>query len=327
MTTGQLVQAVTLFSRARRSPLRVVGLLPRGAAALPSSPSTGSTPRSPRGPGCPSRRMPAPCRRHAAPLRVERRGVAGASPRRRAGAARTSPSSSPPARSVALVGATGSGKSDAVRAGGPPGRPRPGANLVGGVRARRGRPADLHRRVALVLQEAFLFADPVAANVRPAVCCRAMSSQRTRHAPRTPRTGPGGRLRGPPAHRSAHQPGERGVTCPAGNASDSPWPGPWPAARPAGPRRRHLGGGPGGGIGDPRRGCAARAPADNAAHRGAPALHHPPWPDRVLFLEGGRLVASGAHDDLLALPSYAALARAYERAEQPPRTCRCAVTS
>ena len=38
--------------------------------------------------------------------------------------------------------------------------------------------------------------------------------------------------------------------------------------------------------------------------------------DRVLFLERGRLVASGAHDDLLALPSYAALARAYERAEQ-----------
>jgi ATP-binding cassette subfamily B protein len=39
--------------------------------------------------------------------------------------------------------------------------------------------------------------------------------------------------------------------------------------------------------------------------------------DRVLFLEGGRLVASGRHDELLELPSYAALARAYEAAEPP----------
>jgi len=37
--------------------------------------------------------------------------------------------------------------------------------------------------------------------------------------------------------------------------------------------------------------------------------------DRVLFLERGRLVASGTHDDLLELPAYAALARAYERAD------------
>ena len=35
--------------------------------------------------------------------------------------------------------------------------------------------------------------------------------------------------------------------------------------------------------------------------------------DRVLFLERGRLVASGTHDDLLGSPAYAALARAYER--------------
>ena len=36
--------------------------------------------------------------------------------------------------------------------------------------------------------------------------------------------------------------------------------------------------------------------------------------DRVLFLDGGRIAASGAHDELLELDAYAALAQAYELA-------------
>jgi ABC-type multidrug transport system fused ATPase/permease subunit len=35
--------------------------------------------------------------------------------------------------------------------------------------------------------------------------------------------------------------------------------------------------------------------------------------DRVLFLEDGRVAATGPHDELLKLPAYAALALAYER--------------
>jgi ABC-type multidrug transport system fused ATPase/permease subunit len=42
--------------------------------------------------------------------------------------------------------------------------------------------------------------------------------------------------------------------------------------------------------------------------------------DRVLYLEGGRLLAEGAHDELLATtPGYARLVRAYERAEAARR--------
>jgi ATP-binding cassette, subfamily B, bacterial len=42
--------------------------------------------------------------------------------------------------------------------------------------------------------------------------------------------------------------------------------------------------------------------------------------DRVLYLEGGRLLAEGAHEELLATtPGYARLVRAYERAEATRR--------
>jgi ABC-type multidrug transport system fused ATPase/permease subunit len=36
--------------------------------------------------------------------------------------------------------------------------------------------------------------------------------------------------------------------------------------------------------------------------------------DRVLFMEDGRIAADGTHDDLLSMPGYASLARAYEEA-------------
>ena len=35
--------------------------------------------------------------------------------------------------------------------------------------------------------------------------------------------------------------------------------------------------------------------------------------DRVLYLDGGRIVASGTHRQLLAFPDYEAMVRAYER--------------
>ena len=39
--------------------------------------------------------------------------------------------------------------------------------------------------------------------------------------------------------------------------------------------------------------------------------------DRVIFLEGGRVAATGSHDELIAkAPGYAAIIRAYERGER-----------
>jgi ABC-type multidrug transport system fused ATPase/permease subunit len=38
--------------------------------------------------------------------------------------------------------------------------------------------------------------------------------------------------------------------------------------------------------------------------------------DRVLYLDGGQLVASGTHRELLRLPAYEAIVRAYEEAAQ-----------
>jgi ABC-type multidrug transport system fused ATPase/permease subunit len=41
--------------------------------------------------------------------------------------------------------------------------------------------------------------------------------------------------------------------------------------------------------------------------------------DRVVFLQAGTVAANGSHLDLLALPAYAELARAYEEAEEAER--------
>jgi ATP-binding cassette subfamily B protein len=50
--------------------------------------------------------------------------------------------------------------------------------------------------------------------------------------------------------------------------------------------------------------------------------------DRVIFLRGGRVEATGSHDELLATqPGYASIIRAYERGERAPESPSREVTT
>ena len=220
-----------------------------------------------------------------------------------------------PGEVVALVGATGSGKSTLCELLVRLADPDEGRIAIGGVALGTLDPVDLHRRVALVLQEAFLFADPVATNVLPgelpAEAAPTDEADALQDAlVRARADGFVARLPAGP-HTSL---GERGVTLSGGQ-------------RQRLALARALALQPGLLILDDATSAvdpvveaeilaglrSSRAPATLlvVAHR----LSTIRLADRVLFLERGRLVASGTHDDLLELPAYAALARAYERAD------------
>jgi ATP-binding cassette subfamily B protein len=227
---------------------------------------------------------------------------------------------------VALVGATGSGKSTLcellVRLADPDG----GRIRVGGVPLDQVEPAMLRQRVALVLQEPFLFAGAVAANVLfdDAAAHRGRSVATAAHpeldealvlarADRFVAELPAG---------SDTRLGERGVTLSGGQRQRLALARAL-ALRPgllilddatsavdplieaeilAGLRTGRAGAG------------GAAATLLIVAHR----LSTIRLADRVVFLDHGRVVASGRHEDLLELPVYAGLARAYEAADDPP---------
>jgi ATP-binding cassette subfamily B protein len=71
-----------------------------------------------------------------------------------------------PGERVALVGATGAGKTSIISLLSRLYEPRRGRILLDGVDVRRYRQADLRRRLAVVLQDPFLFAGTVARNIR-----------------------------------------------------------------------------------------------------------------------------------------------------------------
>jgi ABC-type multidrug transport system fused ATPase/permease subunit len=213
-----------------------------------------------------------------------------------------------PGEVVALVGATGSGKSTLCQliAGLLP--PTDGALTVGGVDVTDIEPGSLHGAVALVFQESFLFADTVRENLRlddeisdDDIAWALEIARADRFVARLPR-------------RLDQRLGERGVTLSGGQRQRL-------ALARALVRRPQLL------ILDDAMSAVDAVVEQQMLARLRSALvtttlivaHRVSTialADRVLLLEGGRITASGTHDELLETSSaYEALVRAYEEEE------------
>lgn len=314
-TPGDLVLAATLFSLLAM-PLRVVGFfleeMPRSVVSLERIDRVMAPPAVPPS-SAPA--VPAPAAPHSAfsapgPLAVEVDDLVVSHDGHRVLDGVTL--SVAPGETVALVGATGAGKSTLLEAVAGLVEPDGGSIRLGGVPHSEIDPDDRQRAVALVFQETFLFAGSVAENV----------------------AGPDG-----PDGRAAAGPGPEAVAAALevahadGFVADL-------AAGPAaavGERGVTLSGGQRQRIALAR--ALARSPRllmlDDAtsavdplvegeiiadlraefdstllivAHRSSTIA----GADRVIYLEGGRVAASGAHAELLARPDYRALVTAYE---------------
>lgn len=319
LSTGELVQAVTLLGLLG-FPLRMLGyllgMLPLAVVSLDRIDAAlvggRQLPAAPR----PARRLPT-----AGPLSLELRGVVA----RRDGVAVLAGVDLHvgAGETVALVGATASGKSTLCELVVRLADPDEGQVLVGGVPIIDVDPADLHARVALVLQEAYLFADTLLANVT--LGAGGVSEADVWAALRVARAD--GFVAALP-RGAATVLGERGVTLSGGERQRV-------ALARALVRRpgllvlddatsavdptiesEILAGLPRSGLAGAGRAAAGERPTlVVVAHR----LSTIRLADRVAFLDGGVVAAIGPHEDLLALPAYAALALAYERDEEARR--------
>ena len=210
-----------------------------------------------------------------------------------------------PGEVVALVGSTGAGKTTLCNLIAHLVDPSAGQVRVGGIPLDEADPEALHRATALVFQETFLFADTVRENltmgaeVDDETVFAALDVARARtFVERLP-------------HGLDEVIGERGVTLSGGQRQrlalarallrrprlllldDAT------SAVDATVERAIL---------DGLRGTVA-ATTLVVAHRVSTIA----LADRVLLLDGGRIAAEGTHRELLAVPAYAALVRAYEQ--------------
>ncbi|MGK2949425.1 MAG: ATP-binding cassette domain-containing protein, partial [Acidimicrobiales bacterium] len=210
-----------------------------------------------------------------------------------------------PGQVVALVGSTGGGKTTLCQLIAHLIEPTAGEIRVGGVPLSETDPAALHEAVSLVFQESFLFSDTVRDNltlgqpVDDAAVWEALEVARARDFVERLPLGLDDVV------------GERGVTLSGGQRQRLA------LARALLRRPRVLLLDDATSAVDARveraildglRGSIA-ATTLVVAHRVSTIA----LADRVLLLEGGRIVADGTHRQLLAVPTYAALVRAYEQ--------------
>jgi len=210
-----------------------------------------------------------------------------------------------PGETVALVGATGAGKTTLLETVAGLNPPRRGSIRISGVEAARVAPEELHAAVALVFQEPFLFADSVAENVllrwegAGGGLLPALESAAAREFVDALPQG------------AATVVGERGVTLSGGQRQRIAL----ARALARAPRLLMLDDATsavdpvveGRILANLRRDLECTVLV--VAHR----LSTIELADRVAYLVGGRIVATGGHADLLVRDDYRALVSAYER--------------
>jgi ATP-binding cassette, subfamily B, bacterial len=302
ISTGQLVQAMALFT-ILTFPMRVVGFLleemPRAVVASDRIAGVLATPTRPT--PAEGARAPLP----DGPLAVDVRALNFAYSADADPVLAGVELALAPGEVVALVGATGSGKSTLCHLLAHLYLPAAGSVRLGGVDLASAEPASLRSAVALVFQEAFLFAATVRENLAlgldasdDELSWALDAAQARRFVDRL--------------SLGLDQPlGERGVTLSGGQRQRLALarallrrPGLLmldDATSAVDPtiERQILDGLP----------DSLHATTLVVAHRVSTIA----LADRVLFLDRGRIVASGTHQELLGVPAYASLARAYEQ--------------